>query len=152
MKNKRQNINLKSIKLIISKEGLEQIKSFADESYLYRYIVNNYTELSSTNIFYNPDLYENLSKESLLFVKFDLNEDDEIVIKDVMQELKRKNATYYAYILDEDTKAFYLYKNFSGKLNLPIINNLFENIDDFKVIENIEEYVKQMEIEDEMEV
>ena len=143
---------MKSIKLIISREGLEQIKAFADESYLYRYIVNSYAELSNTNIFYNPDLYENLSKESLLFIKFNLNEDDEIVINDVMQELKKKNATYYAYIYDEETKALYLYKNFSGKLNLPIVNNLFENIDDFKIIENIEEYAQQLQYEDEMEV
>lgn len=143
---------MKNIKLIISRDGLEQMKAFADESYLYRYIVNNYTELYNTNIFYNPDLCENLSNESLLFVKFNLNEDDEIVINDVMQELKRKNTTYYAYVYDEDTKAFYLYKNFSGKLNLPIINNLFERLDDFKVIENIEEYVQQLEYEDEMEV
>ena len=81
-----------------------------------------------------------------------LNEDDEIVIDDVMKELKKKNATFFAYILDEDTKSIYLFKNYSGKLNLPIVNNLFENIDDFKIIENIEEYVKQLEYEDEMEV
>ena len=145
---------MKNLKLIISRDGLDMVKAVADESYLYRYIVNNYTELSSTNIFYNPDLCENLSNESLLFIKLNLNEDDEIVIDDVMKELKKKNATFYAYILDEDTKSIYLFKNYSGKLNLPIINNLFENIDDFKIIENIEEYVKQLEYEyeDEMEV
>lgn len=130
------------------------VKAVADESYLYRYIVNNYTELSSTNIFYNPDLCENLSSESLLFIKLNLNEDDEIIIEDVMRELKKKNATFYAYIIDEDTKSIYLFKNFSGKLNLPIINNLLEGVDDFKVIQNIEEYVKDLncEYEDEMEV
>ena len=76
---------MKNLKLVISRDGLDLVKAVADESYLYRYIVNNYTELSSTNIFYNPDLCENLSSESLLFIKLNLNEDDEIVIDDVMK-------------------------------------------------------------------
>lgn len=54
--------------------------------------------------------------------------------------------------MDECAKSIYLFKNYSGKLNLPIVNNLFENIDDFKIIENIEEYVKQLEYEDEDEM
>ena len=70
---KRLNTNLKSIKLIISRAGMEQLKAFADDSYLYRYIVNNYTELSDTNIFHNPDIENYLSKENLLFVKFNLS-------------------------------------------------------------------------------
>lgn len=143
---------MKSIKLIISKAGLEQLKAFADESYLYRYIVNNYTELSDVNIFNNPDIENYLSKENLLFVKFDLTDDDELVINDTLQDLKNKNTTFYAYVFDDESKAFYVYKNFSGKVNLPIVDNFYRNIDDFNVISNIENYVNELEYEDEMEV
>lgn len=143
---------MKSIKLIISKAGLEQLKAFADESYLYRYIVNNYTELSDVNIFNKPDIENYLSNENLLFVKFDLTNDDELVIDDTLQDLKNKNTTFYAYVFDDESKAFCIYKNFSGKINLPIVDNFYQNIDDFSVISNIEKYVNELEYEDEMEV
>lgn len=143
---------MKSLKLIISKNGLEKLKAFADESYLYRYIVNNYTELYETNIFNNPDLSKKLSEENLLFVKLYLDKDDEIVINDAMQDLRKSNVTFYAYVLDDESKTFLIYRNFSGKLNLPIINNMLLKIDDFNVISNIESYVSGLEIEDEMEV
>ncbi len=143
---------MKSLKLIISEKGLEKLRAFADESYLYRYIVNNYTELYEANIFNNPDLSKKLSEENLLFIKFNLTEDDELVVNDAMQDLRKSNATFYAYIYDDISKAFCIYRNFSGKLNLPLINNMFSEIDDFKVIKNIENYVFELEIEDEMEV
>lgn len=146
------NTNLKSIKLIISKAGMEELKAFADDSYLYRYIVNNYTELSDTNIFHNPDIENYLSKENLLFVKFNLSFDDELVIKDALQELIKKNATFYAYVSDDGTGAFFVCKNFSGKINLPIVDNMYRNIDDFEVVNNIESYINELENQEEMEV
>ncbi len=143
---------MKSIKLIISKAGMEQLKAFADDSYLYRYIVNNYTELEDANIFHNPDIENYLSKENLLFVKFDLTFDDELVIKDALQDLMNKNATFYAYVSDDETGAFFVCKNFSGKMNLPIVDNLYKNIDDFEVVSNIESYINELEKQEEMEV
>ena len=147
---------MKSMKLIISQGGLEQVKAFADEGYLYRYIVNNYMELPSTNIFNNPDIEKFLSQENLLFVKFNLGDDDELVIKEALQELKKKNTTFYAYVFDDETKAIAIYKNFSGKMNLPIIDNFYRDIDDFEVVKNIENQVNEMmyqyEYDDEMEV
>ena len=122
---------------------MEQLKAFADDSYLYRYIVNNYTELSDTNIFHNPDIENYLSKENLLFVKFNLSFDDELVIKDALQELIKKNATFYAYVSDDETGAFFVCKNFSGKINLPIVDNMYRNIDDFEVVNNIESYINE---------
>ena len=139
------NTNLKSIKLIISQAGMEQLKAFADDSYLYRYIVNNYTELSDTNIFHNPDIENYLSKENLSF-------DDELVIKDALQELIKKNATFYAYVSDDETGAFFVCKNFSGKINLPIVDNMYRNIDDFEVVNNIESCINELENQEEMEV
>lgn len=143
---------MKSIKLIISNTGLEQLKAFADESYLYRYIVNNYTELPDANIFNNPDIENYLSKENLLFIKFNLTADDELVINDTLRDLRNRNTTFYAYVFDDETKAFSIYKNFSGKINLPIVDNFYKDIDDFKIIENIEKYVNELEYEQEMEV
>lgn len=131
---------------------MEQLKAFADDSYLYRYIVNNYTELSDTNIFHNPDIENYLSKENLLFVKFNLSFDDELVIKDALQELIKKNATFYAYVSDGETGAFFVCKNFSGKINLPIVDNMYRNIDDFEVVNNIESYINELENQEEMEV
>lgn len=131
---------------------MEQLKAFADDSYLYRYIVNNYTELSDTNIFHNPDIENYLSKENLLFVKFNLSFDDELVIKDALQELIKKNATFDAYVSDDETGAFFVCKNFSGKINLPIVDNMYRNIDDFEVVNNIESYINELENQEEMEV
>ena len=78
--------------------------------------------------------------------------DDELVIKDALQELIKKNATFYAYVSDDGTGAFFVCKNFSGKINLPIVDNMYRNIDDFEVVNNIESYINELENQEEMEV
>ena len=131
---------------------MEQLKALADESNQYSYIVNNNSELSDTNIFHNPDNENYLSKENLIFVKFNLSFDDELVIKDALQELIKKNATFYAYVSDDETGAFFVCKNFSGKINLPIVYNMYRIIYDFEVLYNIECYFIVLENQEEMEL
>ena len=38
------------------------LKAFSDDSYLYNYIVNNYSELSEDNIFRNPDILKRIGQ------------------------------------------------------------------------------------------
>ena len=47
---------------------------------------------------------------------------------------------------------FLFCKNFSGKINLPIVDNMYRNIDDFEVVNNIESYINELENQEEMEV
>ena len=45
---------MKNIRLFIKDKDLKLLQAISDESYLYNYIVNNYTELAEDSIFRNP--------------------------------------------------------------------------------------------------
>ena len=51
------------------------LQAFSDESYLYNYIVNNYSELAEDNIFRNPTFLKKL-EEMIYFSKNNISVDD----------------------------------------------------------------------------
>ena len=53
---------LKNIRLFIQSKNLNMLQAFSDESYLYNYIVNNYSELPEDNIFRNPTFLKKLEE------------------------------------------------------------------------------------------
>ena len=69
---------MKNIRLFIKSKNLDMLQAFSDESYLYNYFVNNYSELPEDNIFRNPTLIKRL-EEIIYFSKNDISSDDVIV-------------------------------------------------------------------------
>lgn len=59
---------MKNIRLFIKDKNLNMLKAFSDESYLYNYIVNNYSELPEENIFRNPTIMKNIN-EMIIFLR-----------------------------------------------------------------------------------
>ncbi len=139
---------MKCIRLIISKAGYKTLKAFADDNYLYEYIVNNSSELAEINILNNPTLKKEIG-DYIFFSKDNISYGDEIVWIQSIQDIKTKNASYYAVILDTETHEMKILKNLSGKINLPIVNMPIK-FDDFEIVKRIEKY--NLEVNNEMEI
>ena len=84
---------MKNIRLFIESNKLDMLKAFSDDSYLYNYIVNNYSELPEDNIFRNPTILKKL-EEMIYFSKENISDDDEIVWNETSRDLKSKNVSF----------------------------------------------------------
>ena len=148
-KNMRRNINdnMKNIRLIITKKGFDILKAFAEENYLTKYIASNDNDLYYKSILNFPDVLEILKNDITLFAKDNISEDDELVWVQTMSDMKNKNATYYSFIVDTDTKTIQEFSNESGKIKLP-----FWDLDSFEKIHKIESLVNDKVIEDSLEI
>ena len=73
---------MRNIRLFIKGKNLDMLKAFSDESYLYNYIVNNYSELPEDNIFKNPTFLKRL-EEMVYLSKDNISLDDEMVWKPI---------------------------------------------------------------------
>ena len=139
---------MKNIRLFIKSKNLDMLQAFSDESYLYNYIVNNYSELPEDNIFRNPTLIKRL-EEMIYFSKNDISNDDVIVWNETSRDLKSKNISFYAVILDSENGPFTTYNNL--KASIPYLQiNL--NTDVFDAVNKIEQFNKELEFEEEMEM
>lgn len=139
---------MKNIRLFIKSKNLDMLQAFSDESYLYNYIVNNYSELPEDNIFRNPTLIKRL-EEMIYFSKKDISNDDVIVWNETSRDLKSKNISFYAVILDPENGSFTTYNNL--KASIPYLQiNL--NTDVFDAVNKIEQFNKELEFEEEMEM
>ena len=139
---------MKNIRLFIESNKLDMLKAFSDDSYLYNYIVNNYSELPEDNIFRNPTILKKINN-IIYFSKTGITEDDEFVWKETSQDLKNKNISYYAVILDPNNGSFLIYNNLKDKI--PYIE-IDKNTDLFEAINKIEKFNKELEYEEEMEM
>ena len=97
------------------------LQAFSDESYLYNYFVNNYSELPEDNIFRNPTLIKRL-EEIIYFSKNDISSDDVIVWNETSRDLKSKNISFYAVILDSENGSFTTYNNLKASIPYLQIN------------------------------
>ena len=139
---------MKNIRLFIKSKNLDMLQAFSDESYLYNYFVNNYSELPEDNIFRNPTLIKRL-EEIIYFSKNDISSDDVIVWNETSRDLKSKNISFYAVILDSENGSFTTYNNL--KASIPYLQiNL--NTDVFDAVNKIEQFNKELEFEKEMEM
>ena len=139
---------MKNIRLFIQSKNLNMLQAFSDESYLYNYIVNNYSELSEDNIFRNPTFLKKLG-EMIYFSKNNISVDDVIVWNETSQDLKNKNVSYYAVILDPANGSFTIYNNLKSSIPYLQINS---DTDTFEVVNKIEQFNKKLEYEEEMEM
>ena len=139
---------MKNIRLFIESNKLDMLKAFSDDSYLYNYIVNNYSELSEDNIFRNPTILKKINN-MIYFSKTEITEDDEFVWKETSQNLKNKNVSYYAVILDPKNGSLFIYNNLKNKIPYIEIDG---DTDLFESINKIEKFNKGLEYEEEMEM
>lgn len=137
-----------NIRLFIKCKNLDMLHAFSDEVYLYEYIVNNYSELPEENIFRNPTFLKKL-EEIIYFSKNNISNDDVIVWNETSRDLKSKNISFYAVILDSENGSFTTYNNL--KASIPYLQiNL--NTDVFDAVNKIEQFNKELEFEEEMEM
>lgn len=139
---------MKNIRLFIKSKNLDMLQAFSDESYLYNYFVNNYSELPEDNIFRNPTLIKRL-EEMIYFSKNDISNDDVIVWNETSRDLKSKNISFYAVILDSENGSFTTYNNLKASIPYLQINS---NTDVFEAVKKIEQFNKGLEYEEEMEM
>lgn len=139
---------MKNIRLFIESNKLDMLKAFSDDSYLYNYIVNNYSELPEDNIFRNPTILKKINN-MIYFSKTGITEDDEFVWKETSQYLKNKNVSYYAVVLDPKNGSLFIYNNLKNKI--PYIE-IDRDTDLFESINKIEKFNKGLEYEEEMEM
>lgn len=139
---------MKNIRLFIESNKLDMLKAFSDDSYLYNYIVNNYSELSEDNMFRNPTILKKINN-MIYFSKTEITEDDEFVWKETSQNLKNRNVSYYAVVLDPKNGSLFIYNNLKNKI--PYIE-IDRDTDLFESINKIEKFNKGLEYEEEMEM
>jgi len=137
---------MKKLRLIITKKAFEVLNAFLEDNYLENYIAYNESDLYYKNILNFPDLSMTLKNNVIFFAKEDINQDDEYVFIDALKSMKKKNATYYSYILDTDTN---LIKEFSNK-NEMVEELPYTELKDLKRIKNIEEIISDKIVEQEM--
>lgn len=135
---------MKNIRLFIESNKLDMLKAFSDDSYLYNYIVNNYSELSEDNIFRNPTILKKINN-MIYFSKTEITEDDEFVWKETSQNLKNRNVSYYAVVLDPKNGSLFIYNNLKNKI--PYIE-IDRDTDLFESINKIEKFNKGLEYEE----
>ena len=85
----------------------------------------------------------------IYFSKTGITEDDEFVWKETSQDLKNKNISYYAVVLDPNNGSFLIYNNLKDKM--PYIE-IDKNTDLFEAINKIEKFNIELEYEEEMEM
>lgn len=139
---------MKNIRLFIKAKNLNMLQAFSDESYLYNYIVNNYSELPEDNIFRNPTFLKKLD-EMFYLSKDNISIDDEIVWSETSRDLKSKNVSFYAVVLDPTNGSFVVYDNLKNSIPYLQINS---NTEIFEAVNKIEKFNKSLEYEEEMEM
>lgn len=139
---------MKNIRLFIKAKNFDMLQAFSDESYLYNYIVNNYSELPEDNIFRNPTFLKKLD-EMIYLSKDNISTDDEIVWSETSRDLKSKNVSFYAVVLDPTNGSFVVYDNLKTSIPYLQINS---NTEIFEAVNKIEKFNKSLEYEEEMEM
>lgn len=137
-----------NIRLFIKCKNLDMLHAFSDEVYLYEYIVNNYSELPEENIFRNPTFLKKL-EEIIYFSKNNISNDDVIVWNETSKDLISKDISFYAVILDPENGSFTIYNNL--KSNIPYLH-INSRTDIFEAANKIEQFNKELENEEEMEM
>ena len=108
---------MKNLRMFIKDTSLKKLQAISDDSYLYNYIVNNYSELSEDNIFRNPDILKRIGQ--MYFIsKNNISEDDITVWNETNYHLKDKNVSFYLVIIDDENKACFVYNNLKETITL----------------------------------
>ena len=139
---------MKKLRMFIKDTSLKKLQAISDDSYLYNYIVNNYTELDEDNIFRNPDILKRIGQMFYLS-KNNITDDDLIVWNETNYHLKDKDISYYVVIIDEDNEACFVYNNL--KDIIPILGISYNSVDS-DTINKIERFNDEIEMEEYMSI
>lgn len=139
---------MNNLRLLIKKEYYKMLQAFADDSYLYNYIVNNYSELAEDNIFRNPTILRQID-EMIFFSKNNISSDDKLVWEELNKELRNKNISFLTIINDKTSGSFFVYNNLKEKI---LYLDIDKNTDLFDTVKRVEELNNELENEDEMEM
>lgn len=101
---------MKSIKLLISKNGFEILKILMEEWYLSECIANNTSEVDDMNIIKKPTMIQKV-KGLIYFFKNNLNSYDIKFLEMSLKELQERNDISYCYILEDDNKISMILEN-----------------------------------------
>lgn len=101
---------MKSIKLLISKNGFEILKILMEEWYLSECIANNSSEVDDMNIIKKPTMIQKV-KGLIYFFKNNLNSYDIKFLEMSLKELQERNDISYCYILEDDNKISMILEN-----------------------------------------
>ena len=85
----------------------------------------------------------------IYFSKNNISNDDVIVWNETSRDLKSKNISFYAVILDSENGSFTTYNNLKASIPYLQINS---NTDVFEAVNKIEQFNKGLEYEEEMEM
>ena len=140
---------MKNLRMFIKDTSLKKLQAISDDSYLYNYIVNNYSELSEDNIFRNPDILKRIGQ--MYFIsKNNISEDDITVWNETNYHLKDKNVSFYLVIIDDENKACFVYNNL--KETIPLLG-ISANSTISDSVSKIERLNNELELElEEMEI
>lgn len=139
---------MKNIRLFIKEKNYKKLQAFSDDSYLYNYIVNNYSELPEDNIFRNPTILKKIN-DLIYFSKTGITEDDEFVWNETSKDLRNKEVSFYAVILDTSKGSFFVYNNLKDRIPYLEINS---DTDWSEAVNKIEKFNKELELDEEMEM
>lgn len=101
---------MKSIKLLISKNGFEILKILMEEWYLSECIANNSSEVDDMNIIKNPTIIQKV-KGIIYFFKSNLKTYDIKFLKMSLKELQEHKDIFYCYILEDNNKICMILEN-----------------------------------------
>lgn len=119
---------MKSIKLLISKNGFEILKILMEEWYLSECIANNCSEVDDMNIIKKPTMIQKV-KGLIYFFKNNLESYDIKFLEMSLKELQERNDISYCYILEDNNKISMILENH-------ISSEEFEKL--FEIEKNIE--------------
>ncbi len=101
---------MKSIKLLISKNGFEMLKILMEEWYLSECIANNSSEVDDMNIIKNPTIMQKV-KGLIYFFKSNLKTYDIKFLEMSLKELQENKDISYCYILEDNNKISMILEN-----------------------------------------
>ena len=85
----------------------------------------------------------------IYFSKNNISNDDVIVWNETSKDLKNKDISFYAVILDPENGSFTIYNNL--KTDIPYLH-INSKTDIFEAVNKIEQFNKELENEEEMEM
>ncbi len=120
---------MKSIKLLISKNGFEILKILMEEWYLSECIANNCSEVDDMNIIKKPTMIQKV-KGLIYFFKNNLESYDIKFLEMSLKELQERNDISYCYILEDNNKISMILEN---HISSEEFENLYQQENQFEM-------------------
>ena len=101
---------MKSIKLLINKNGFEILKILLEEFYLTESVANNMSDVDEVNIAKKPSIIKRVN-ELIYYVRNNLKDYDIKLFEITLKELQSKKNINFCYILEDDNNILTILEN-----------------------------------------